>query len=304
MNLSLTLENCRICPRQCGVNRFDEKAGFCRSGNLPIISSICIHKGEEPVISGKKGICNLFFAHCNLRCIYCQNYQISRNENDNAGIVCSIEKATEQIIAILDQGIDILGFVSPSHFVVQMIDIIDLLHDRGYFPTIVYNSNGYDSVDTLSQISDYIDVYLPDLKYCNNSLGKRYSNVNNYMEVSQNAVKEMYRQKGSALKIDENGLIRNGMIIRHLALPEATDDSKKVMQFIADIDSQIYISLMAQYYPPFQMEFQELNRKVNPDEYEKLLDFIDVLGLENGWIQDLKSSDVYKPDFERENPFN
>ncbi|MDL2254872.1 radical SAM protein, partial [Bacteroidales bacterium OttesenSCG-928-J16] len=165
MDVSSNLRNCRICPRQCGVNRLENASGYCRSGKLPMISSICIHHGEEPAISGEKGICNVFFAHCNLRCVYCQNHQISRNNVAKAGTELSIDEAAKQIAAFLDQGIDRVGFVSPTHFSVQMTEIVDALHSSGYFPTIVYNSNGYDEVSTLEQLSDYIDVYLPDLKY-------------------------------------------------------------------------------------------------------------------------------------------
>lgn len=304
MDVSSNLRNCRICPRQCGVNRLENASGYCRSGKLPMISSICIHHGEEPAISGEKGICNVFFAHCNLRCVYCQNHQISRNNVAKAGTELSIDEAAKQIAAFLDQGIDRVGFVSPTHFSVQMTQIVDALHDAGYFPTIVYNSNGYDNVDTLRQLSDYVDVYLPDLKYCCREIARKYSDADDYADVAKKAIKEMVRQKGSALKLDSEGLARSGVIIRHLVLPGATENSKAVLRFIAELDPKLHISLMSQYYPPFRMPFDALNRKVSADEYEALLELLETLELENGWVQELESSECYQPDFEIENPFD
>lgn len=294
--------NCLQCPRKCGINRFDS-FGYCHSGMLPMVSSVCIHHGEEPVISGKKGICNVFFCHCNLTCIYCQNHQISRNHDKVIGEELSFEELANRIISILDTGIDMLGFVSPSHFSLQMVETIRLLHTKGYFPTVVYNSNGYDDVETLRRIEGYIDIYLPDFKYSDSSLAARFSDATDYTETALQAIEEMYRQKGADLTIDKDGLARKGIIVRHLVLPGHIENSKGVLRTIAGIDPQLHLSLMAQYYPPFSMKYAELNRRLTESEYEEVLDCLDELGLENGWIQDLDSADNYQPDFDKKEAF-
>lgn len=297
-------EFCNCCPRQCNVNRGLMDVGFCSTDDEPLISSIFLHKGEEPIISGEKGICNVFFAHCNLQCIYCQNYQISQNDSFEVEWRMSVDDVVVCIIDLLDKGVKLLGFVSPSHQVNQMLRIIDCLNNKGYKPTIVYNSNGYDSIETLKKLEGIVDVYLPDFKYYSSDLGLKYSGVPDYFDKASKAVAEMYKQKGSTILYDDEGLIESGMIIRHLVLPGFVDDSVRILEYIADeISPFLHISLMSQYFPTEKVSNDSLmNRKVSNIEYLKVVKRLDELGL-SGWIQDIESSDSYRPDFNRNTPF-
>lgn len=297
--------SCQMCGRICKVNRVDNFSSFCKVDQNIYISSIFVHKGEEPPISGDIGICNVFFAHCNLQCVYCQNYQISDNSSDIQKFHISLEEATQQIIQILDTGVQALGFVSPSHFVAQMIEIIELLHKKGYFPTIVYNTNAYDNVETLKILEKYVDIYLPDFKYSNNQIAVKYSKAPNYRRIATEAIKEMLRQKGDFLYLNSKGYAESGVIIRHLVLPNNVENSIEVLDIIAnEFSKQVHISLMSQYYPTYKsFEFEELSRTINEFEYNQVVDKINELGLYNGWVQEFESKDYYRPNFENSNPF-
>jgi putative pyruvate formate lyase activating enzyme len=258
------LKNCRLCPRDCGADRIKGSTGYCRTGAGFYISSSVVHMGEEPVISGKNGICNVFFGHCNLQCRYCQNYQISRNTCLNAGRYWTLEEAVTAIKQILDRGIENLGFVSPSHMVVQMKAIIMALNKEGYKPIIVYNTNAYDKPETLRSLGEIVDVYLPDYKYEDPALASRWSDAADYPATACYAIKEMYRQKGNYLQMNPNGKVEKGLIIRHLVLPGAVGNSIKVLRTIAaEISNRTAISLMSQYWPvlPVTGDFP-LNRKI------------------------------------------
>lgn len=298
------LSNCRLCPHKCGVNRF-ETTGFCGTTAQPVVSSICLHKGEEPLLSGSKGVCNVFFAHCNLQCTYCQNHQISRNNSHNQSWIKSVDDVVNTIIPYLDEGIRMLGFVSPSHQVSQMVDIIDGLRCKGYAPTVIYNTNCYDCVDTLKTLEDIVNVYLPDFKYINNTLAFKYSGVNDYFEVATLALREMYRQKGSSLLLGDDGLVESGLIIRHLVLPSHVNESIELLRFLSyEFSPRLYVSLMSQYYPPKDINPERpLNRVLHPTEYQKVLDVMDEIGF-RGWLQALDSHNHYQPDFSSDNPFS
>lgn len=299
------LDNCMICPRLCGVNRNNGKLGYCRTGAGYHISSICLHRGEEPVISGANGICNIFFSHCNLQCIYCQNFQISRNREPVDDTVMNLNEVTESVIGILKQGAEAVGFVTPSHFVPHVRAIIKELHSLGFFPVTVYNSNGYDTIESLRSLEGLIDVYLPDLKYANATLAKSLSDASDYPDVARKAITEMYRQKGRSLVISNNGQAVNGLIVRHLVLPGHTDDSADILKWISEeLSPSLYISLMSQYYPTSCMVNQPgLNRKITEEEYAVVEKAMEDLGFYNGWIQEMSSAHTYKPDFLKENPF-
>jgi putative pyruvate formate lyase activating enzyme len=299
------LKACNICPRECNADRFGQKLGWCRADASFSISSICIHRGEEPVISGDKGICNIFFTNCNLQCIYCQNHQISCNSNTYTDEKISLKEALFQITGILESGINIVGFVSPSHYVPHVKVIITALRALGLNPVFVYNTNGYDKPETIQSLEGFIDVYLPDYKYADSDLGRKYSKAGDYPMVALEALKEMYRQTGPELPLDEFGYVQKGMIIRHLVLPGHPGNSIVVLRNIAcELSNDLHISLMSQYYPTLQVMHHEfLGRTLESSEYDHVADVLDELGFENGWVQDLSSRDHYLPDFEGEHPF-
>lgn len=304
MSVESIYEACKCCPHKCGVDRVSGQLGVCKTNDQPLVANVFLHKGEEPIISGEKGICNVFFAHCNLQCIYCQNYQISQNIVIKEGWMKSVGEVVDEIVSILKTGVKLLGFVSPSHQIKQMLEIIEELHHRGLKPVIVYNSNGFDSVDTLKVLDGIVDVYLPDFKYFSNDLAYKYSGVNNYLEVATNALKEMYRQKGSVIILDDYGLIESGVIVRHLVLPGHYVDSIKVLEHIAnEVSPFLHISLMSQYYPiPNVFMHNSLGKELSVDEYSFVVEKIEDIGFK-GWIQELESSKVYRPDFDRKKPF-
>lgn len=298
-------EACNLCPHNCNAYRQSSVLGYCKTNADINIASITIHNGEEPVVSGDKGICNVFFSGCNLRCVYCQNFQISQSEKDAVYFTMNIDEAVNKIINILDTGINSLGFVSPSHSLPQMMWIIDKLNKKGKHPIIVYNSNAYETVRNIKLLDGIIDVYLPDFKYMMNDISYRFSGVKNYTEIALAAIKEMYRQKGNTLIVNDNGYAVSGMIIRHLVLPNNLNNSKEVLKVIADeISENIHISLMSQYYPTNKSKsFSQLNRVISKDEYKEVVDYFNKIGLHKGWIQDFDSAEMYRPDFNKEEPF-
>lgn len=296
---------CRICPHECGVRRDQGELGFCKLDHGLYISSICIHHGEEPPISGTKGICNVFFAHCNLQCVYCQNHQISNNTSNVDRFRYTLEAAVSEIIKILDNGIQSLGFVSPSHQIPQMISIIEALWQKGYKPIVVFNTNSYDKVSTLKQLDKYVDVYLADYKYSENKLGETLSHIPDYQPVAIDAIDEMVRQKGVELQLNSEGIAEKGVIIRHLVLPGRIANSRQVLKNISIfIDPKINLSLMSQYYPAADAcKYLDLNRTLTEAEYNEIVDFMEDCNFENGWVQDLDSENNYRPDFDHSNPF-
>ena len=300
------LHDCDICPRECHEDRFTEKLGYCKSDTSFNISSICIHKGEEPAISGGNGICNIFFTHCNLQCIYCQNYQISDNRISGKSTVMELDEVIRQVTKILDSGINRVGFVSPSHFIQQVKIIIRCIQSLGYDPVWVYNTNGYDKPETLRSLEGMINVYLPDFKYMEPWLACEYSDAPDYPEVASRALKEMLRQKGATLHVGKDGTAESGMIIRHLVLPGHTENSLKVLNFIAEeLSPDLYISLMSQYYPTPRVRCHpKLKNTVTEEEYTMIASAMEKFGMENGWIQELSSESHYRPDFESEHPFD
>lgn len=297
---------CNSCPRRCGVNR-SPSLGFCKAPLDLQIASVCRHLGEEPPLVGTHGICNVFFAHCNLQCVYCQNIDISSpNVDPRFFQTLSINQLADLIAQTLPSTENILGLVSPSHYVHAIPPLIETLHNRGLFPTVVYNTNAYDSIQSLQLLEPYIDIYLPDLKYLSPTLSASLSHASDYPTVATAAILEMVRQKGSALLTDESGLAFRGIIIRHLVLPGHTDNSKQVLQWIADhLPTNIHISLMAQYFPPTACDNlpPELSQPLSSNQYNDVLSFFNSLQLSRGWVQDLESNNNYRPDFTLSNPF-
>jgi putative pyruvate formate lyase activating enzyme len=299
------LSNCTLCPRECRVDRFKGGTGYCGSDAGTNIASICIHTGEEPSISGPNGICNIFFSGCNMRCIYCQNHEISRPGAECRSSTTGFDKALKTITGILDKGIKAVGFVSPSHVVPQVKAIIKVLNSRGYKPITVYNTNSYDKKETIRSLEGMIDVYLPDYKYVTTNTARELSDTNDYTSVAHDAVREMYRQKGSVLATDESARAEKGMLIRHLVLPGHAEESKRILRTIAEeISTGVNISLMSQYHPtPWVTGHEDLGRTLYRSEYQEVVEEMENLGFRNGWIQDMGSHQNYRPDFRKENPF-
>ncbi len=298
-------EFCGLCPRRCGVERSSGETGFCRTGRGLLIGAICLHRGEEPVLGGAEGICNVFFAHCNLRCLYCQNYQISRNDRREKEWALSLPEAVRRIEEVLDRGARAVGLVSPSHCLPQAVSLIGALRERGRKGPFILNTNGYDRAEGLRSLAGRIDVYLPDLKYLDPALARSYSGARDYPEAARAALKEMYRQKGDALELDEGGRARSGLIVRHLVLPGAVENSKRCLRFIArSLSPKVHLSLMSQYHPtPEVAGHPLLRRRITPEEYAEVVEEMTRIGFENGWVQELESAPHYLPDFKRPEAF-
>lgn len=303
-NVYLCSVKCSVCPRGCEADRI-ERYGFCHAGREPVAASVCAHRGEEPPLSGERGICNVFFSHCNLRCVYCQNHAVSRGlpAADNAPAYHGVEAIVERIVEVLGETENMVGFVTPSHYADAIPAIVEALHAHGLHPVTVYNTGGYDSVETLRRLEPYIDIYLPDYKYADVTLAERYSHAPDYPSIAQAALEEMYRQKGSGLPTDERGLAYRGIIVRHLVLPGQTDNTLAVLDSIADVSMNLHVSLMAQYYPPRTGLPDELGRTLTPEEYALAVERLQALGLCRGWVQELDAQACYRPDFTRREAF-
>jgi len=299
------LEECALCPRECHVNRFEGGSGYCGADADMNIASVCIHKGEEPSVSGKDGICNIFFTGCNLRCIYCQNWEISRHYSGSGKPGMTITEVLDKVEQILSTGIKAVGFVSPSHVVPQVKAIIRGLNQRGLKPITVYNTNSYDRPETLRSLAGMIDIYLPDFKYASSQISREFSDASDYPEVALKAIREMYYQKGSTLSVDDSGMAERGIILRHLVLPGHVEESRKVLKMVAEeISTGIHLSLMSQYYPISMVkDHPVLKRSLYKEEYDTVVKIMEELGFRNGWIQQMESNLNYNPDFSRENPF-
>jgi len=299
------LSNCSLCPRECGVNRFEGETGYCGADAGMNIASICIHRGEEPAISGPGGICNIFFSGCNLRCVYCQNYDISRPGAGCRNDYSDLSDVLDAVITMLSSGIKAVGFVSPSHVVPQVRAITEGLIARGYNPVTVYNTNGYDKKETIKSLEGLIDIYLPDFKYASPEIAGKYSDASDYPEIVLSALREMYYQMGSVLATDDEGRAERGILIRHLVLPGHVEESKKVLKMIAEeLSPGISLSLMSQYHPmPGVKDQFGLDRRLYRSEYESVVKEMENLGFRNGWVQDLDSYRNYRPDFRKDHPF-
>jgi len=289
----------------CGVNRLEGALGWCRSGAGFPIASVVAHLGEEPVISGLHGICNVFFARCNLRCIYCQNHQISDHRAANGYPETNAGDLAGRIEAVLTTGCHAIGFVSPSHVIPQLRILIKTLEERGIGLPLVYNTGGYDNDQMIRELEGMIGVYLPDMKYMDGELSARYSAAPDYPERARESLREMYRQKGNSLILDAHGQAISGLIIRHLVLPGHIENSLAVLRFIAEeLSVNVHLSLMSQYHPVEKVrKLSPLSRKVMAGEYNMVVKEMERLGFSRGWIQGLDSPENYLPDFKRDKPF-
>ena len=279
------LERCNLCPHNCEVNRINEKTGRCKATDKVKIALYSVHNYEEPCISGKNGSGTVFFSNCNLNCLYCQNYEISQK---GKGKEISIEKLAEIFLEQQNKKVENINLVTPTSYVPQIIEAIKIARNKGLKLPIVYNTNSYENIETIKMLNGYVDIYLADLKYAQNDLGRKLSKVNNYFEYSTKAIKEMCNQIGKP-KLDENGIMEKGVIIRHLVLPNHIENSKEVIKWIKEnINDNALISVMAQYFPTYEAkQIKELNRKLNKQEWEEIENYVYDLEFENGYIQEL-----------------
>lgn len=279
------LQNCNLCPRACGVNRAEGQLGYCGQTIEVKAARASLHMWEEPCISGESGSGTVFFSGCSLRCIYCQNHHIALGET---GKKISIPRLAEIFLELQEKGALNINLVTPTHFVPQIVDAIRLAKNEGLTLPIVYNTSGYETIENLKRLEGLIDIYLPDCKYYSPDLSQKYSNASDYFYVASAALKEMYRQVGSPVFDEETGLLKRGMIVRHLVLPGCIEDSKKVLYHLfKTFGHQIYISIMNQYTPvQTHPQFPELNRTLTQREYDEVVDYAIELGIENGFIQE------------------
>lgn len=289
------LENCNTCPHKCNINR-KKTIGRCKSTDKVKIALYSLHKFEEPCISGKNGSGTIFFSNCNLNCIFCQNYEISQL---NKGKEISIEELSKIFLEQQQNNSNNINLVSPTIYTYQIIEAIKIAKDKGLHIPIIYNSNGYENIETIKKLEGYIDVYLPDLKYYYNELALKYSNVNNYFETATKAIKEMYKQVGK-LEFDKEALIKKGVIIRHLVLPNHIENSKRVLKWIkSNFGDKVNVSVMAQYFPTYRAIESDLNRKLTKEEYKEIEQYLYKLNLKNGYIQELgEHEEEYVPNWE------
>lgn len=290
------LEKCELCPFKCKVNRLNGQIGICKCTDKIKIALYSLHYYEEPCISGKEGSGTVFFSNCNLRCLFCQNYKISQ---EGKGYEISIEELAEIFLKQQEAGANNINLVTPTMYVYHIIEAIKIAKRKGLKLPIVYNTNGYENVETIKELDGYIDIYLPDLKYFYDDLGVKYSGVNNYFEIATKAILEMIKQVGKP-EFDENDLIKKGTIIRHLILPGHIQNSKHILKWLKDnVENKAYISVMAQYFPTYKAkEDKYLNKKLSNKEYSQIENYLYTLNLENGYIQELgKHEEEYVPDF-------
>ncbi|MCC7300716.1 MAG: radical SAM protein [Verrucomicrobia bacterium] len=297
------MNRCECCPRRCGVDRLAGKTGFCKVGGDILLSHAGLHYGEEPPISGTRGSGTVFFAGCNLRCAFCQNWQISQEFETAKVRALTATGLADEMLRLQSEGAHNINFVSPSHMIFQMADAILAAQQKGLTVPVVYNSNGYDSVAALRQIRGLVDIYLPDIKYMDNALSRNFSAADDYADVIPGVLREMLDQVG-LLELDDDGVAVRGLLVRHLVLPGQIENSKACLKFLAELSPGNSVSIMSQYSPQYKAcGIPELNRPLTAEEYDEITDYALELGLENAFIQTLESQETYLPDFDKIAPF-
>ncbi len=293
----MDLSHCTLCPRLCGADRINGELGYCRSSAKIKIARSALHFWEEPCISGEHGSGTVFFSHCTLKCVFCQNYNIS---TENKGKIISVSELADCFLDLQTQGANNINLVTPTHYVPLIIQALDIAKANGLTLPILYNTSGYENPETIKSLDGYIDIYMPDMKYFDNKYAVKYSNAPDYFNIAKSAIREMYNQVGKPV-FDENGIMQKGMIIRHLMLPGLLFDTKKIIDYIyREYKNNVYVSLMSQYTPLEHVKrFPELNKKLNPKHYNAMINYCTDLGMENVYIQDGEAaSESFIPPFE------
>lgn len=278
------LNKCMLCPRNCGVNRNNNALGFCKMGKDLMVARATLHFWEEPIISGEKGSGTVFFSGCNLKCVFCQNFQISTN---NFGKKITTERLSEIFLELQSQGANNINLVTPTHFIPQIIEAITLAKAKGLNLPIVYNSSGYEKIETIKLLKGYIDIYLPDFKYFDDRYAIKYSKCPNYFEYASKSIAEMISQTGKPV-FNSEGLLVKGTIVRHMMLPRLLEDSKKIIHYLVEnYNDDIFISIMNQYTPTNNIQkYHEINCTVSNEEYDSLIDYAIDIGIKNGFMQE------------------
>lgn len=289
------LKKCNLCPRNCGVNRY-ESVGFCKASDKIKLAYYSLHQWEEPVISGENGSGTVFFSHCNLKCIFCQNKKIS---TDGYGKEITNERFKSILLELQSKGAHNINLVTPTHYVPQIVDVLSKIKNKELLIPVVYNTSSYENVETIALLEGIVDIYLADLKYFDDNLGCKYSNCKDYFEVASKAIDAMYEQTGKFEIVD--GLMKKGVIVRILVLPGHVEDSKKIIKYLyTKYKDNIIISIMNQYTPMEVIKkYPNLNRKITDEEYDEIIDYACCLGVEMAFVQDGETQDKsFIPDFD------
>ena len=304
--LEQRLANCDICPQKCRVNRLEDQRGFCHSGQKPVISSFCAHHGEEPALSGSRGSGTIFFGNCNMRCLYCQNFQISQDYDAQELNQTDCHTLAQRMLYLQDElKCHNINLVSPTHFVPQIVQALLEAVPLGLHLPLVYNTGGYDSLETIKTLEGIVDIYLPDIRYSSEENARKYSQAPDYVANNRLVIKEMYRQVGD-VQVDEDEIAFRGVIVRHLILPEKIAGSQESLTWLAsEVSPNVTVSIMSQYFPCHKArQIPGLDRTITYEEYSEVVELQEKLGLENGWLQEMDAPTNYLPDFNREgNPF-
>ena len=290
------LKNCMICPRKCGINRYQEK-GYCGATNKVRIAFYSLHKWEEPVISGSNGSGTIFFSYCNLKCLYCQNKKISTG---GYGKDITNKRLKEIMLELQDKGAHNINLVTPTHYVPQIVSTLRKIKHNELKIPVVYNTSSYENVGTIMMLNNLVDIYLADLRYYDDALGEKYSGCSNYFETATMAIDEMYRQVGK-IEVGKDGLLKRGIIVRVLIIPGHIHDAKEIINYLyKTYGDDIYISIMNQYTPMDKCKYDNLNRTVTKDEYEEVVNFALTIGVDNAFIQEGETaSESFIPDFDK-----
>jgi putative pyruvate formate lyase activating enzyme len=304
--LDKMLNSCVLCPHICKVDRKNSQKGFCGAGYLPAVSSAITHHGEEPPISGSKGSGTIFFSHCNMRCVYCQNYQISQ---EFEGQIISVERLSELMLELQNKNCHNINLVSPTIWIPQIIKAASIAIKNGLEIPFVYNTGGYDNPVVIKMLEGIIDIYMPDIRYSRDSEAEKYSSAKDYVKFNRKSIIEIYRQAGDLILDASNGVAVKGLLIRLLVLPNNIGGIKETLEFIKnELSANVYLSIMAQYHPEYKAcSYPELSRRITSKEYYGVVNYAEKLGFTNGWTQDYISlseeEDLFIPDFKKKEVF-
>ncbi len=278
------LRSCDLCPHECGVNRLNGETGLCRAGLQPKVASATVHRGEEPPISGSRGSGTIFFSWCTLRCRFCQNFPISQMGN---GEETTTSGLADRMLKLQKVGVHNINLVTPGHYLPQILAALWHAIPRGFRLPLVWNSGGYEKADVLALLDGLVDIYLPDMKYSDEEPAVRFSSAPGYRDTNRAAIREMARQVGQ-LQLDDEGIARQGLIIRHLVLPGRAAGSAETLRWIAEnVGTETYLALMNQFFPAFEAgNIDGINRKISDEEYAESVAALEAYGLENGWVQE------------------